>query len=115
MVKVFHNPRCSKSREVLRRLRDRGVDPEVVEYLRYPLSVDQLRDLLSLLGLSPRDIVRRGERVFKDLLFVNPSPSDDDLLNWLSSNPVLIERPIIVGDDGRAVVGRPPERVDELF
>lgn len=114
MTDLFlHNPRCSKSRAALDLVRDAGVDLPVREYLRDPLSVDELRRIVELLGVRPIDIVRRGESQFKELGLGDATP-DDEVLRAMAEHPILIERPIVVRG-GRAVVGRPPETVREIL
>jgi arsenate reductase len=114
MTDVFlHNPRCSKSRAALELVRDAGVELPVREYLRDPLSVDELRPIVKMLGVRPIEIVRRGEAPFKALGLSDATP-DDEVLRAMAENPILIERPIIVRG-GRAVVGRPPEAVREIL
>ena len=110
---LFHNPRCSKSREALRLLEEAGHEPEVVRYLDTPPSREELVRLLEKLGLAPAELLRRGEKIFRELGLGGSEVTDDDRLRAMVEHPILIERPIaIVGD--RAVVGRPPERVLEL-
>ena len=114
MTDLFlHNPRCSKSRAALALVREAGVELPVREYLRDPLSVDELRRIVKLLGVGPIDIVRRGEPQFKSLALGDATP-DDEVLRAMAEHPILIERPIVVRG-GRAVVGRPPERVQEIL
>lgn len=112
--RLFHNPRCSKSRGALELLRERGVEPEIVPYLEHPPSPTELRALLQLLGIGPRDLLRTGEAEYSDLGLDDPALSDEALITAMSTHPRLIERPIFV-HDGRAVIGRPPERVLELL
>lgn len=111
-VTIFHNPKCSKSRQTLALLRDRGVEPHVVEYLKTPPDEDTLRDLLSKLGLSPRQLVRDKESVFTELHLADTD--DATLVRAMAEHPILIERPIVVAGD-RARLGRPPENVLELL
>lgn len=114
MTDVFlHNPRCSKSRAALELVRDAGVELPVREYLRNPLSVDELRRLVQLLGVRPIDIARRGEPQFAALGLSDATP-DDEVLRALAEHPILVERPIVVRG-GRAVVGRPPEKVRDIL
>ncbi|HEY4641427.1 MAG TPA: arsenate reductase (glutaredoxin) [Thermoanaerobaculia bacterium] len=114
MKNVFlHNPRCSKSRAALELVRDSGTELPVREYLREPLSIDELRDLVRTLGVRPIDIVRRGEAVYAEL-GLSEATADEDLLRAMAEHPILIERPIVVRD-GRAVVGRPPENVRKIL
>ena len=113
-VTFYHNPQCSKSRHALALLRERGVEPQVVHYLKYPPTVAELSLLLDQLGLSPLDVMRRSEPPFKDLKLGEPGRTREDLLAALAEHPILLERPIAVCN-GRAVIGRPPERVLELL
>ena len=110
---IYHNPRCSKSRETLSLLQERGIEPVVVEYLKEPPTADQLRELLDLLGLEPRDLMRRHEPRYAELGLDAADISDDALIEAMVRNPILIERPIVVSAN-RAVIGRPPARVLEL-
>jgi arsenate reductase len=110
---IYHNPKCKKSRETLQRIRDAGTEPEIVEYLKTPPSPDELRDLLQKLGMNAEDIIRKGEKVYKEE-FKGKELSEEEWLEVLNQNPKLIERPIVVEND-RAVLGRPPENVDELL
>lgn len=114
MTDVFlHNPRCSKSRAALEMVREAGVEMPVREYLRDPLSAEELSRIVTMLGVRPIDIVRRGEVPFKTLGLSDAMP-DDEVLRAMAENPILIERPIVVRG-GRAVVGRPPETVREIL
>lgn len=114
MTDVFlHNPRCSKSRAALELVREAGVDLPVREYLREPLSVDELRRIVKLLGVRPIDIVRRSEPQYA-ALHLSKETADDEVLRAMAEHPILIERPIVVRGK-RAVVGRPPERVGEIL
>lgn len=113
MIDVFlHNPRCSKSRAALELVREAGVELPVREYLHDPLSIDELRGIVQLLGVRPIDIVRRGESQYAALGLGDAT--DDEVLRAMAEHPVLIERPIVVRG-GRAVVGRPPETVLEIL
>ncbi len=112
---ILHNPRCSKSREALQLLRERGIELPVVEYLQKPLSKAQLRELSRLLGLRPMDFVRSKEALFSELgLSRDNGYSDEQWLDVLASHPKLMERPIVVYR-GKAVVARPAERLLELL
>ncbi|NLD70912.1 MAG: arsenate reductase (glutaredoxin) [Limnobacter sp.] len=111
---LFHNPRCSKSRGALELLTERGVRPEIVRYLDQPPKPAELREILRLLGLPARSLLRTGEAEYRDLKLDDPSLDDDALIEAMSRHPRLIERPIFVRGD-RAVIGRPPERVLELL
>ena len=112
-MKIYHNPRCSKSRQTLALLQENGVDPEVVLYLDTTPTIDELRALLIKLGISPIQLVRKGEVVWKEK-FKGKELSDDELITVMVSNPKLIERPIVVKDN-KAVLGRPPENALELI
>ena len=115
---IYHNPRCSKSRQTLQLLRDNGIEPEIVLYLEKPPSKATLKKLLTLLALKPRALLRKSEAVFKELDLQNEAMSDTALIDALHQHPVLIERPIVIRSDKRgdaAVLGRPPENVLELL
>ncbi|MFQ5698780.1 MAG: arsenate reductase (glutaredoxin) [Myxococcota bacterium] len=112
-IRLYHNPRCSKSRAALALLRERGVEPEIVEYLREPPSRAELETLARRLGLEPCEWVRRGEAAFGEASLSDASGADE-ILDAMLRHPILIERPIAVSGE-RAVVGRPPERVLELL
>ena len=112
-VKIYHNPRCSKSRETLSLLQSRGIDPEVVLYLETPPDAGTLRQLLQLLGMeSPRELMRQKEDLYKSLNLADPALSNAALIQAMVDNPKLIERPIVVSR-GQARIGRPPEQVLE--
>ncbi|SDE95880.1 arsenate reductase (glutaredoxin) [Phytopseudomonas seleniipraecipitans] len=111
---LYHNPRCSKSRSTLQLLEDRGVQPTLVRYLETPPNAEQLRDLLSKLGISARQLLRTGEDEYRELNLANTALSDADLIDAMAAHPRLIERPILVAGE-RAVIGRPPENVLELL
>lgn len=114
MTDMFlHNPRCSKSRAALDLVRCAGIELPVREYLHEPLSVAELRRIVTMLGVRPIEIVRRGEAQYKQLGLSDATP-DDEVLQAMAEHPILIERPIVVRG-GRAVVGRPPETVLEIL
>lgn len=113
-IAIYHNPRCSKSRQTLQLIRDAGVEPEVVEYLKTPPSAAELDDLLQKLGLQPIELMRRKEPVFKELGLANRELTRAEALAVLADNPVLIERPIVVKGH-QAVIGRPPENARQLL
>lgn len=113
-VTIYHNPRCSKSRETLALLEGRGITPTVVEYLKTPPSVAEIRTILGLLGLAPRDLMRRKEDAYKALGLDDAGLSEAALIAAMHENPVLIERPIVLAN-GKAAVGRPPEAVLEIL
>ncbi|MEL7490186.1 MAG: arsenate reductase (glutaredoxin) [Pseudomonadota bacterium] len=113
-VTIYHNPRCSKSRATLALLEERGVDIAIVKYLETPPSVEDLKGILFALGLSPREVLRKDEAAYKELGLADEAHSDDALIEAMAANPILIERPIVVRG-GKAVIGRPPERVLDLI
>lgn len=110
-VTIYHNPRCSKSRAALALLQDKGVSPEIVEYLNAPPSADELKRILAMLGMKPRELLRTKEA--KDAGLDDPNLSDDALIAGMVANPIVIERPIVISG-GKARIGRPPERVLEI-
>lgn len=114
MITLYHNPRCSKSREALDLLRGRGVEPEVILYLETPPTGKALKALLSQLGISARDLLRKGEEAYKSLGLADTALSETALIKAMIENPKLIERPIAVKGD-QAVIGRPPENVLTLL
>lgn len=113
-VTIYHNPRCSKSRQTLNILQERDIDPDIVEYLNTPPDAGQLAAILDLLGLEPRELMRSGESAYKQLNLDNEELSRDELIAAMVENPILIERPIVVSDRG-ARIGRPPESVLEIL
>lgn len=109
-VTLYHNPRCSKSRQTLELLRARGIEPAIVEYLKTPPDAARLDALLVMLDKEPRTLLRTGEAPYKDLGLDDPSRSRAELIAAMVAHPILIERPIVVAD-GKAALGRPPEAV----
>lgn len=114
MVRIYHNPRCSKSRATLQLLIDHGIQPEVIEYLDQPPDAATLRDVLAKLGLEARQLLRRGEPEYRDLDLADESLAPDRLIQAMVHHPRLIERPIVVSDKG-ARIGRPPESILEIL
>lgn len=112
-VSIFHNPRCSKSRQTLALLEGKGIEPEVVEYLTNPPSEAEIEGLLKKLGIGPRDLMRTKEAVYKELGLSDVS-DDRRLIRAMAENPILIERPIVVKGE-RAAIGRPPESVLDIL
>ena len=110
-VTLYHNPRCSKSRATLAVLQEKGIEPEIVEYLDAPPSAEELKRILAMLGIGPRDLMRRKEA--KEAGLDDPGLSDDALIAAMVANPIVIERPIVVSN-GKARIGRPPESVLEI-
>lgn len=112
-AKIYHNPRCSKSRETLSLLQTRGIEPEIVEYLKDPPDADEIRELLRKLDVPVADIVRTGETAFRESGLALESPPDD-LIELIVAHPSVLQRPIVVvGNQAR--IGRPPEQVLELI
>ena len=113
MTTIYHNPRCSKSRQTLALLNDNNIAPEIVLYLETPPNKAQLTELIEQLGTSANGLIRKSEDRFKEL-GLDPKMADDVLIEAMVENPKLIERPIVV-HNGKARIGRPPEQVMELF
>lgn len=112
-ITIYHNPRCGKSRSTLALLRENGVEPTVVEYLKTPLSQDELRVIVRLLEMPAADLVRKSEAVYKEEL-AGRTLTDEEWLEAMARHPILMERPIVVRGQ-RAVLGRPPENVLKLL
>lgn len=113
-IQIYHNPRCSKSRETLALLQEHGHQVQVIEYLKDTPSAAELKTLLKKLGLKARDLLRNKEQEYSDLGLGNPALSDDEIINTMVAHPKLIERPIVVvGKQAR--IGRPPENVLEIL
>lgn len=113
-MKIYHNPRCSKSRQTLALLQENGHQPEVVEYLKTPPSADELRQVLNFLQISPRQLMRTKEAPYAELGLADPGLNDEQLIEAMVAHPVLIERPIVI-HGSRAAIGRPPEQVLEIL
>lgn len=113
-VTIYHNPRCSKSRQTLALLEERGIEPEIVNYLESPPDSETLTSLLDMLGLDPRGLMRKKEAPYTELNLNDASLSDDALIAAMIANPILIERPIVVAGN-RAIIGRPPEDVANIL
>lgn len=114
IYKIFHNPRCSKSRQTLKLLEDNNCEIEIINYLEIDLDVLLITDTLEKLSLKPRDILRKSEQDYKDNNLKREDFSDNELIDYMIKYPKLIERPIVIKED-RAVLGRPPENVLELI
>ena len=110
MIKIYHNPRCSKSRATMELLEQRDVNVEVIPYLETPPSAEELELLLSKLGMEPRDLMRKSEKPYKDLNLEEDTKTRADLIEVMVKNPILIERPIVVNQE-KVALGRPPENV----
>lgn len=113
-AKIYHNPRCSKSRQTLEILKKNNIDIEVIEYLKFPLDKNQISDLLKKLNLSARELLRRGEEIYRKENLSNKDFADEFLIDAMVKNPILIERPIVTFNN-RAIIGRPPEKVLEII
>ena len=113
-LSIFHNPRCSKSRKTLEIIEINDVEVQVILYLQNPPSVSELNSLLEKLGIKASELVRKGESIIKELDIDLSSISNDDLISIMAEHPILIERPIVF-DESSAIIGRPPENVEELL
>ena len=107
---ILHNPRCSKSRKTLNLLQNNGINPEIRLYLIDPLSSLELKEIIDKLNINIRELIRKGEEIYKTLNLNEQSLNSEQLLKIISENPVLIERPIVISGD-KAIIGRPPENV----
>ena len=114
MTTIYHNPRCSKSRETLQLLQEKGIEPDVVLYLETPPDARTLKGLLKKLGLKPRELMRTKEAEYKDMGLQDSNLSDDQLIAAMVECPKLIERPIVV-NGSKAALGRPPEQVLDIL
>ncbi|MEE8263409.1 MAG: arsenate reductase (glutaredoxin) [Gammaproteobacteria bacterium] len=113
-VTIYHNPRCSKSRQTLDLIRKRNIDPDVIEYLKTPPDRATLERILALLELEPRDLMRKNESVYKQEKLDDKALSREALISAMLDYPILIERPIVLSK-GKARIGRPPEKVLEIL
>ncbi len=113
-TKIFHNPRCSKSRQTLSLLEEHGETPEIVEYLNTPPTQEELTFIINELGVQPRDLMRKGEAEYKALNLADESLDNSALIDAMVENPRLIERPIVI-KNGKVAVGRPPENVISIL
>ena len=113
-VIIYHNPKCSKSRQTLELLKENDITPTIIEYLKTPPTAEALKAILAQLGMAPRDLMRKKEDVYAELKLDNPSLSDDDLIGFMIAHPILIERPIVLAK-GKAALGRPPEQVLDIL
>ena len=112
--KIFHNPRCSKSRQTLQILKDNECDTEIILYLETDIDQSVLESIIKKLSLSPRELLRKGEQEFKDNNLKNKNLSDQEIIEFMVKHPKLIERPIVIKGN-KAILGRPPENVLELI
>jgi arsenate reductase len=113
-IRIFHNPRCSKSRATLALLQERGLEPEITLYLENPPDPGELRSILGKLDLTARQLMRTGEAEFHELDLSDASLSEEALIAAMAAHPRLIERPIVLAN-GRAAIGRPPEAVLDIL
>ncbi len=114
-TKIYYNPRCSKSRQTLQLLKDRGVEPEIIEYLKTPPTEQELKTVLNLLDMKPRDLMRKKEAEYKANNLDDDSLTDEELIAAMVQFPKLIERPIVITDDSKVALGRPPEKVLDII
>jgi len=113
MIKIYHNPRCRKSREGLQILEDSGKEFEIIKYLDEIPTEKELSDIIELLGIKPIDLVRKNESIWKEN-YKNKQLSDNETITAMVENPKLIERPIVVNNN-KAIVGRPPENIKKII
>lgn len=112
-MKIYHNPRCSKSRQTLNLIQEKGVEPEIILYLNTPPTKKELQTIIRKLGIQPSQLLRKGEKVYKEK-FKGKAIKEGEWIDIMLAHPKLIERPIVV-KDGKAVLGRPPENVLDFF
>jgi len=113
-VTMYHNPRCSKSRQTLELLRSKGIEPEIIEYLKTPPDADTLDKILAMLDMEPRDLMRKKENAYQEENLDDESLGRDDLIAAMMKHPILIERPVVI-HNGKAAIGRPPESVLDIL
>lgn len=113
MIKIYHNPRCSKSREGLKILEESGNDFLIVKYLNIPMKKEEIKKVLELLDISAEELIRKNEKVWKEN-YKDQDLSEEDLLEAMQEHPKLIERPIVTNGE-KAVIGRPPEKIKEFI
>tara|TARA_B100001167_G_scaffold155719_1_gene102982 strand:- start:145 stop:492 length:348 start_codon:yes stop_codon:yes gene_type:complete len=111
---IYHNPKCSKSRQTVELLVKQGIKPVLNEYLKIPPTVEKIKEILRKLGYAPRDLMRKKENVYTEHNLGDPFLSDDDLIEFMVKHPILIERPIVLANE-KAAIGRPPEQVLEIL
>ena len=115
-ITIYHNPRCSKSRKTLELIENAGVTPTVIRYLENPPDGGRIRELAATLGMPVADLLRRNEDDFKNATNLPDLHDDAALANWLAAHPRVLQRPIVIDDDARAaVIGRPPDNVQEIL
>lgn len=113
---IFHNPRCSKSRKTLQLIRDAGVEPKIVLYLKAPPAAREILAIADKLGLGVAELLRRGESEFREAADLPDLDDAPALANWLATHPIVMQRPIVIDEENdKAIIGRPPENVLELL
>ena len=112
-TKIYHNPRCSKSRQTLALLEKETTEFKIIEYLKNPLSFDEIKEIIEKLAIKPIDLVRKNEQIWKDN-YKGKEMTDIEIINTIERNPKLIERPIVINEK-QGIIGRPPEKVLSLF
>lgn len=112
-IQIYHNPRCGKSRAALQYLHQKGIDPDIILYLKKPPTIEELNNVICKLNIKPYDLIRKKEKVFIES-FRNSAFSDSEWIQIMMEHPVLIERPLIITEE-KAVIGRPAEKIDELL
>lgn len=112
-MKIYHNPRCSKSRETLKLIEEKGIQPEIIQYLKTPPTAEELREILDKLKISAEDLLRKKEAIFKEK-YKEKTLSEEEWIQAMVENPKLIERPIVITEN-KAIIGRPPEKVLEIL
>lgn len=113
-ISIYHNSRCSKSRQTLALLEQQGIAPQIIEYIKTPPTAETLQIVLDQLGFSARELLRKGEAIYKELNLANKSLTDQQLIEAMCEHPKLIERPIVI-HNGKAKIGRPPEAVLDIL
>lgn len=113
-VILYHNPKCSKSRQTLALLKEKGIDPMIKKYLETPPDEKELWNIINLLGIAPHQLLRKKEAIYKKHHLANPQLSDTEIIKMMVEYPILIERPIVIHNH-KAVIGRPPEAVLSIF
>lgn len=113
-ILIYHNPRCSKSRQTLALLQQQGIEPQIVEYLNSAPTAETLTEILAMLNMDPQQLMRKSEAVYKELKLKDATYNREQLIQIMCDNPKLIERPIVI-TNGQARIGRPPESVLEIL
>jgi len=113
-VTIWHNPRCSKSRQTLQILRDQGIEPVIIEYLKDPPDSEEIRRVLDLLGIDPRQLMRSGEQDYKEQNLADEALDDAGLIAAMTTWPRVIQRPVVLAN-GKAAIGRPPEAILDIL